>query len=397
MKSQDSDELAAERAREAFQRSGTLGVEEEMYLVDRYRRPTGAVEAFLRRTTGQHPVRHRLDHETFDCILETETRICRGVDDVRRDVRATRDSLLELAERYGYGIAAAGLHPVVRWQDHGCVDEERYRDLLGRFKYPQWRNTTTGLHVHVGIDDADKAVWVTNELRWYMPVVLALSANSPYYGGTDTGLQSARAKIFGNIPHTGIPPAFDSFEDFCSFERTMTETGSANGFDELWYDVRPHPGHGTVEIRAPDAQADLDRVLALVEYVAALVEDLCARYDDDESGCEIRREFLSENRWRALRHGHEASFITRDADGVVDLDTVVERESSRLGVRGIRRLLDEPSGAAMQRRLWREGGPEAVCQALCLRSEPRSGRPRRKPDAATPPKQGQRLGPHRAW
>lgn len=366
-KPRDAAGAKPDGGRESFTTSGTLGVEEELYLVDRACRPTGGVESFLRRIASQHPVTERLDHETYDCIVETKTTVCDGVSTLRRDMEATRKALVGLARQYGYGIAAAGLHPVVRWQHQDCASGKRYRDLLDRLRYPQWRNTTTGVHIHVGVDDADKAVWVSNELRWYMPVVLALSANSPFYGGTDTGLQSARAKIFGNIPHTGVPPAFDSFEEFRSFERTMVATGSSKDFGELWYDIRPHPGQGTVEVRAPDAQADLDRVLALAEYVTELVRDLCARYEDGESGTNYHNEFLAENRWRALRYGHDATFITREEDGTVDLSTVVTRECDRLGISGIRRLLDRESGAAMQRRLWHESGPDAVCAALRLR------------------------------
>ena len=377
---------------EAFTTQGTLGVEEELYLVDRAGRPTGGVQSFLEATAGQHPVTDRLDTETYDCIVETKSTVCGDVSELHRDIEETRSALVGLANQYNHGIAAAGLHPMARWQEQNCVPKKRYRELLDKFRYPQWRNTTTGVHVHVGVDDADKAVWVSNELRWYMPVVLALSANSPIYGGTDTGLESARAQIFGNIPHTGIPPAFDSFEDFRSFERTMVETGASSDLGELWYDVRPHPGQGTVEIRAPDAQADLDRVLALVEYVEALVRDLCARYEDGESGTEYRREFLEENRWRAIRYGHDATFVNRTENGTVDLSTVVDRECDRLGVSGIRRLIDEESGAAMQRRLWREGGPDAVCAGLYLRPGRPSARPPTNPDVDASRDAGTQIG-----
>ena len=218
----------------------------------------------------------------------------------------------------------------------------------------------------MGVDDPEKAVWIANEIRWHLPVMLALSANSPYWNGFDTGLQSARAKIFEGLPNTGMPTAFDSYDEFARVEELMVETDSINDRGELWWDVRPHSGHGTVEVRAPDGQADPDRVLAFVEYVHALVEDLAAKYDDDASGRQLRRELLDENKWRAIRHGHDASFIRRDADGVVDLGTVVERVSDRLGIDGIREIYDGESGAERQRRLRERSGSEALYDSLRL-------------------------------
>jgi carboxylate-amine ligase len=207
---------------------------------------------------------------------------------------------------------------------------------------------------------------VANELRWYLPPLLALSANSPFWNGFDTGLASARAKIFEALPNTGMPTAFDSFDAYMRFERTMVETGSINDRGELWYDVRPHTGHGTVEVRTPDGQTDPARVTAFTEYVHALVLDLAARYEDGESDTEVRRELLDENKWRAMRHGREASFVEPGGDGVVDLDTHVDAECDRLGVSGLREILDDDCGATRQRRLHRDGGMDALCRSLLL-------------------------------
>jgi carboxylate-amine ligase len=222
------------------------------------------------------------------------------------------------------------------------------------------------LHVHVGVDDADKATWIANELRWFLAPLLALSANSPYWNGFDTGLASARAKIFEALPNTGVPTRFEDFESYRRFEQRMVQRDSINDRGELWYDVRPHTGHGTVEVRTPDAQADPDRVLAIVEYVHALVTDLAERYDDGESRPSLRREFLDENKWRAMRYGHDADFVTRSGDDTVSLGTVVDRECDRLGVDGIRDLFEAPSGAERQRRVHDDGGSDALRESLVL-------------------------------
>jgi len=163
-----------------------------------------------------------------------------------------------------------------------------------------------------------------------------------------------------------MPTAFDDFESFQAFERTMVETNSINDRGELWFDVRPHSEHGTVEVRTPDGQADPDRVMAFVEYTEALVEDLGARYDDGEAASEYRREFLDENKWRALRYGHDAELLTADWSGTVSLGELVDRERSRLGVSGIADLYDSESGASEQRRLREEAGLDALCASLVL-------------------------------
>ncbi|PSQ51092.1 carboxylate--amine ligase [Halobacteriales archaeon SW_12_67_38] len=336
-----------------FTRMGTLGVEEEFYVVDGEGRPTSGTDELVYGSEPPAILDDRLDHELFKCIIETQTPVCEGLDEAREQVVAVREALVEHAAAHGYDIAAAGLHPAARWRELEHAEKPRYRSQLDRIRYPQHRNTTAGIHVHVGVDDAAKATWIANELRWFSPVLLALSANSPYWEGYDTGLASARAKVFEGLPNTGMPTAFAGYEEYARFERLMVEEGSIADRGELWYDVRPHTEHGTVEIRAPDAQSDPDRVMAFVEYARALVLDLAERYEDDPepwaayrgngrqsgtgaSGGGLRRELLDENKWRALRDGHDATFVDRDGAGTIGLEAVVERETDRLGVEGRR-------------------------------------------------------------
>jgi carboxylate-amine ligase len=351
---------------ENFDRLGTLGIEEEFFIVDDDGRPTSGTDDLVYGSDPPELLDGRLDHELFKCVIETQTPLIEDPGDARETLYAVRRALVEHATAHGYGIAAAGLHPAARWRDLQHAEKPRYRSQLDRIQYPQHRNTTAGLHVHVGVDDPDKAVWVANEVRWYLPLVLALSANSPYWNGFDTGLQSARAKIFEALPNTGMPTAFDSYEAFERFETTMLETDSIRDRGELWYDVRPHSEHGTVEVRTPDAQADSERVLAMVEYVHALVCDLCARYEDGESGSDHRRELLDENKWRALRDGHDAVLLDREFETTRPLGDLVDGEADRLDVPGLRRLLDHESGATRQRRLRRTAGADTLRAALML-------------------------------
>ncbi|TYL38825.1 carboxylate--amine ligase [Natronococcus pandeyae] len=351
---------------ESFTRMGTLGIEEEFYVVDERGRPTSGTDELVYEHEPPEILADRLDHELFKCVIETQTPLIETPGDARERLLEVRRALVEYATRHGYDIAAAGLHPLAKWRELEHAEKPRYRSQLDRIQYPQHRNTTAGVHVHVGVDDADKAVWIANELRWFMPVMLALSANSPYWNGFDTGLQSARAKIFEGLPNTGMPTAFEDFDAFDRFERRMLETKAIEDRGELWYDVRPHTAHGTVELRTPDGQADPDVVMAFVEYAHALVETLAEEYEDGTPGHRHRRELLDENKWRAIRHGRDVAFIDRDLEGTVDLGELVDRECERLGIDGIKRVYEGESGAERQRRLLESEGPDALCESLLL-------------------------------
>jgi carboxylate-amine ligase len=353
-------------SRESFTRMGTLGIEEEFFIVDDAGRPTSGIDELVYESDPPAILADRLDHELFKFTIETQTPRIDDPATAREHLLAVREALVDHAAAHGYRIAAAGLHPAAKWRELDHAEKPRYQAQLDRIQYPQHRNTTAGLHVHVGVDDADAATWVANELRWYLPPLLALSANSPFWNGFDTGLHSARAKIFEGLPNTGMPTRFDDYDDYARFERRMVETDSIDDRGELWFDVRPHTGHGTVEVRTPDAQADPDVVLAFAEFVHALVIDLAERYEDGESGTDPRRELLDENKWRAMRHGHDARFVTPDGEDTVSLGEFVARQCDRLNVDGLREVHDRESGAERQRHLHAEGGIDALCADLTL-------------------------------
>jgi carboxylate-amine ligase len=345
---------------------GTLGIEEEFYVVDADGRPTSGTDTLVYESDPPPILADSLDHELFKCVIETQTPLIEDLGDADETLRAVRAALCEHASDHGFAIAGAGLHPAADWTSLEHAEKPRYRSQLDRIQYPQHRNTTAGLHVHVGVDDADKAVWVANECRWHVSLLLALSANSPYWCGSDTGLQSARAKIFEALPNTGIPTAFANYDDFDAFERTMLESGAIDDRGELWFDVRPHSGLGTVEVRTPDGQRDPAVTLAFVEYVHALVVDLAERYEDGESASERRRELLDDNKWRAIRHGQDAQLLGRDLAEPHSLESLVVAEADRLDTPGLLDLLERDSGAERQRRCRRQEGLDALCESLLL-------------------------------
>jgi len=354
-----------EGSRAVFDDMGTVGVEEEYFVVDSDGYPTAGSDELVYENEAPAPITGDVDHELFKFVLETRTEKLAGPTAAPEAVREIRRTLQNYAADHGFQIAAAGIHPAADWQEHEHAEKPRYRSQLDRIQYPQHRNTTAGLHVHVGVDDADKAVWIADEIRQYLPLILAVAANSPFWNGFDTGLASARAKIFENLPNTGMPTAFETFENYRQFEERMLETDAIKDSGELWYDVRPHTGIGTVEVRIPDAQDRVGHVDGIVEYVHALVIDLAKRYEDGESATEMRRELLDENKWRATRHGHETDLIQPDGR-TVSLGELVEREVDRLGVSGLRDLYEAESGAKRQRRILEESGPAALREALYI-------------------------------
>ncbi|MFW5900440.1 MAG: glutamate--cysteine ligase [Halodesulfurarchaeum sp.] len=348
-----------------FAEMGTVGVEEEYFVVDSDGVPTAGSDELVYENDAPEPITGDVDHELFKFVIETRTRKLDSPAAAPEAVRTIRRTLQEYAAGHGFQIAAAGIHPAADWRLHEHAEKPRYRSQLDRIQYPQQRNTTAGLHVHVGVDDPDKAVWVSDEIRRYLPLILAVSANSPFWNGFDTGLCSARATIFENLPNTGMPTAFETYEGYRRFEELMLDTDSIKDSGELWFDVRPHTGIGTVEVRIPDAQDRVGHVDAIVEYVHALVMDLGARYEDDGKGVAIRRELLDENKWRATRHGHECELI--ESDGTpVGLGELVEREIDRLGVTKLRDLYEMESGATRQRRIFADSGAQALRDALLI-------------------------------
>ncbi|MFW5929698.1 MAG: glutamate--cysteine ligase [Halobacteriota archaeon] len=345
----------------AFDRRGTVGVEEEFYVVDAESHEPRSTRDLLESPPADLG---ELDTELFEFVVETKIPVAEDVDGAFEAVRRRRQALVDHAAEHGFEVLSAGLHPTARWDEHVDlhVDEPRYRDQLDRIGYPQHRNLTAGLHVHVGVDDADEAVWIADEIRRYLPLFLALSANSPYWYGRDTRLASARAVVFENLPNTGMPGGFGDWKSYSALVDRMVEDDAVRDSGELWWDVRPHPGHGTVEVRSPDAQTDVRRVEAFVELVRALVLELGGRYEAGEDHRVQPWWTLDENRWRAARHGRDADFLWGDR-GEVGVESLFDRLLYGLDVERADVLFDE-TGAERQRAAHADGGFDAVLDSV---------------------------------
>src|SRR5689334_8955993 len=268
--------------------------------------------------------------ELMESVLELATNPCRATDQAGTELRQLRAQVAHLARERGLAIGSAGTHPFAMWEDQRIVARPRYRDLVAALRFVARQELIFGVHVHVGIDDPDKAIHVANGMRVHVPMLLALSANSPFWRADETGLLSTRTPIFRAFPRVGIPPRYDNFDDYSRRVEFMIESRAIEDYTYLWYDVRPHPNFGTVEIRVMDSQTRVEQTLALAALVQAMVKELCEHY---ESGKELSRypyEMLDENKWLAARHGLDAHLVDLPKQERVPVPELTRRLMERL-------------------------------------------------------------------
>jgi carboxylate-amine ligase len=305
------------------------------------------------------------------------TGICGTVADARTDLLGTIAEVREVLEPAGLAMQAGGLHPSAQWQDLVVSDKPRYQEFAEWIQWPARRSMCHGIHYHVGIRSGDAAIAIANSLAVWTPLLLGPSAASPFWGGRDTGMASARTKVFEGMPTADLPPELDDYADFAELMRTMQDAGAIRSVRELWWDVRPHPGFGTVEIRVCDSMGTLEEVLALAAFSQCLVSDLNDRFDGGEPLPRLPRWALKENKWRAARWGVDTTVIEPSLKTVPlreALGAEVERlapTAQRLGcadeLLAVPALAAEP-GYVRQRRIAEQTGSlTAVTEDLVLR------------------------------
>jgi carboxylate-amine ligase len=307
----------------------TLGVEEEFQIIDP---DTGELVSRIDEVMGKAEpgMEENLQSELFQAVVETASDICADIDELREDICRLRGSLVDQMAEKGYTIAAAGTHPTALWEEHPYTEKQRYEDLIEDIQWPAKRELIFGQHVHVALDNAAQAIYVNNGLRAFLPILLAISTNSPFWRGVETGLKSTRVRIFDALPRTGIPREFSSFADFRAALDTLEAGGSIEDVTTIWWDVRPRPDLGTVELRIPDLPTTVDESVAL----AGLTQALCIRLARDfergeEPPFDHIPEVIESNRWRAVRDGIDADFISIDDEGEVT-EVPIEEEIERV-------------------------------------------------------------------
>ncbi len=308
----------------------TIGIEEELMILDPETLDlANAVESVLAAASPDE-LTGEVKPELMESVLEIATQPCRNTAEAGEELRGLRRVVREVAEGNGLATGAAGTHPFAMWEDQRIVARPRYRDLVNALRFVARQEIIFGVHVHVGVDDPDKAIHIANGMRVHVPVLLALSANSPFWRADLTGLHSTRTPIFRAFPRVGIPPTYRDWADYERRIEFMVESGAIQDYTYLWYDVRPHPNFGTVEVRVLDAQTRLEHTLALAALVQAMVKELAEHFD---SGAELSRypfEMLDENKWLAARHGLEGELVDLPAADRVPTKQLAERLLARL-------------------------------------------------------------------
>jgi carboxylate-amine ligase len=301
--------------------------------------------------------------ELLQSVLEISTNPCADMREAATALRALRGQVRDIAAGKDLCIGSAGTHPSALWEDQRITKAPRYRDLVEALRFVARQEIIFGLHVHIGLDDADKAIHVANGMRVHVPMLLALSANSPYWRGDDTGLASTRMPIFRAFPRVGIPPYYDSWDDYADRIGFMVEAGVMEDYTWLWYDVRPHPNFGTVEVRAMDAQTHVEHTLGLAALIQAMVKELCEHYDAGKQLRDYPYEMLDENKWLASRHGLEGELVDLPDRSTVTAKALARRLYDRLkehaqdlggadALEGVLDLLEHGNGAYRQRKVY---------------------------------------------
>jgi carboxylate-amine ligase len=360
----------------SFEGQFTLGVEEEFQIVNP---ETKELHSYISRLIedGKSVLRERVRAEMHQSVVEVGTSVCKDVAAVRAELIEMRGELSRLANKGGLAIVAASTHPLSDWHNQEITDHPRYHELVGELQELARANLIFGLHVHVGIKDKDVAIELANQVRYFLPHLLALTTSSPLWLGVPTGLASTRAHIFKRFPRTGIPDTFESYKQFQSFVELLVKTGCIDNGKRIWWDVRVHHIFDTVEIRVCDMPTQLDHTVAIVALIQALMGKLFMLYKKNQSWRTYARSLIEENKWRAARYGIHGKLIDFGAveekplkELVPELLELVKEAAQVFGTEKelatIPRILQEGTSADHQLRVFEESGkdPRAVVDWL---------------------------------
>lgn len=352
----------------------TVGVELELHVVDPESGDLVPVASDILREmgapfdSGEHPT---AKHELFESTIEIITKVCETPDDIHADLSVTLTEVRRAAERRGVTLMSAGTHPFALARDQIVSPDPRYHELIETMQWPARRLLICGTHMHVGVGDGARAIAVVNEVKRHLPLFLALSASSPYFEGEDSGLASARAKVFESLPTAGLPPELSGWADFEMFMTTLIESKCISSIREVWWDVRPHPDFGTVEFRMCDATQTIREAAALAALAQALVRWCDERLTEGDLPEPPREWTVRENKWLAGRYGTDARLIVEHPDTgrpervpvsqlveelIEMLDPAVQELGTTSWMDEVRQILVTGSGTARQRRVVEAGG-----------------------------------------
>ena len=341
-----------------MQPSFTLGIEEEFQVVDPNTRELRShiAEMFAE---GEKRLKEEIKREMHDPVIEVGTPICRNVTEARREVTRLRREIIGLTRANGLRIAAAGTHPITHWASVPITDAPRYEQLVYELQMLARANLIFGLHVHVAVEDDETRIQVMNAARYFLPHVFALSVNSPFWCGKNTGWKSYRAKVFDRFPRTGIPDYFRSWSEYDEYVQVLVRTNCIDNPKKIWWDVRPHPFFPTLEYRICDVPMRVDETICFAALFQAITVKLWKLYSANMGWRLYRRSLLNENKQRAARYGTEGKLIDFGKrtecqfgellDELLEfVDDVVDELGSRKDVYYAREIMQHRAGADRQ-------------------------------------------------
>jgi len=344
----------------------TLGVEEEFQIVDPQ---TRELKSHIQQIIedGKVILAEHVKAEMHQSVVEIGTDICKDINDARDQVTKLRQELAKLAKKSGLKIAAAGTHPFSHWKDQQITVHPRYQEIISDYQQVARANLIFGLHVHVGVDDRETALHVMNAARYFLPHIFALSTNSPFWLGRNTGFKSYRSKVFDRFPRTGIPDYFGSISEYDNYVKLLVKTKCIDDAKKIWWDIRAHPYFNTLEFRICDIPMRVDETICLAAIMQAVVAKLHKLIKQNLGFRIYRRALIAENKWRAARYGISGKLIDFGKQEEVDfkkligellefVDDVVDGLGSREEILYVNKILEMGSGADRQLKVYEQAG-----------------------------------------
>lgn len=339
----------------------TLGIEEEFQLVNKQTLELcSCVNSILEKGTPY--LAENIKPELTQSTIELISDICPDIATARKELYTRRALLTRLVDEEGMALVSGGTHPSSRWRDQETTEKERYEELEAEFQEIIRSNIIFGMHVHVAVEGKDLAVKLMNQARTWLPHLLAISTNSPFWHGRNTGIKSYRSALWKRIPRSGMPGIIGSWQEFDDYVQALVEHGCIDNGKKIWWDIRPHPFFDTVEFRVCDMPATIEDALALAALSQALIAKLAWCHEHNVEVPVLTRDYLEENKWRAMRYGLDAEYIDfvgyrrmnmRDAvsETLDFVEDVVDDLGSRSEMTYLRALMNNPNGTGADRQL----------------------------------------------
>lgn len=345
--------------------SFTIGIEEEYQTVDPETRDLRSHIATEMLAKGKRRLAERVKAEMHQSVVEVGTCICKTVKEAREDLFDLRRQMIALAREHDLILVAGATHPFADWRTQEIYPDDRYKRVVEDLQLVARANLIFGLHVHIGVEDRESAIRIMNSLRYFLPHILALSTNSPFWRGMKTGLKSYRAKVFDKFPRTNIPDSFSSYAEYEAFVNLLIKTNCLDNAKKIWWDVRPHPFFNTVEVRICDLPMRAEETLAIAALIQATVAKLYLLHSCNQDYRQYSRALVMENKWRAARYGLDGKLIdfgkemeVPERDLILEyldlISDVVDELKSHEEIAYIRKILEMGTGADRQIRKFEE-------------------------------------------